>query len=70
MNNEITLPTFNKLTRQQILDIINAGGILYKQLCVYSYYVIEYNGVRYYNFNASSLRSLINSKKIICTLRK
>jgi hypothetical protein len=70
MENQITNPSFKKLTKQQIIDIINDGGILYKTLCVYSYYSIEYKGMRYYNFNKSSLNSLINSKTITYTLKK
>lgn len=70
MTNEIVQPTFAKLTKDQIINIVNKGGILYRVSAVYSYYVLEYDNLKYYNFNKSSLRALLNSGKIKATFRK
>jgi hypothetical protein len=70
MENEIVQPTFAKLTKDQIISIINKGGILYRVSAVYSYYVLEYNNLKYYNFHKSSLRGLLNSGTIKATFKK
>lgn len=70
MNIELNIPTNKKLTRKEILELINKGAVLYRQYAVYSYYYISYNSVNYYNFNKASLKSLLSSNEITCIYKK
>lgn len=70
MENQLVQPTFTKLKKDQIIAIVNNGGVLYRVSAVYSYYVLEYKNLKYYNFHKSSLRGLLNSGIIKATYIK
>jgi len=54
-----------KLTTKDIINLVNEGGIMFKQYAVYSYYyIVMPNGLTYYNFNKNALRNLGNKINI------